>query len=153
MTRPPHRAALTDASRHPGAVGALLVAGYSVFCLAAGGRSLVQLANEPTRAPLPYALSAVAAVAYLCGTIAVTRVHQGKDGGRGAALLCALEVAGVVIVGSAGRAFPGLFPEASVWSGFGADYGYVPAVLPVVTLAWLGLLGSTTSQASPSAAR
>lgn len=30
-----------------------------------------------------------------------------------------------------------LFADASVWSTFGAGYGFVPLVLPVLGLAWL----------------
>jgi len=29
------------------------------------------------------------------------------------------------------------FPEATVWSGYGSGYLYVPLVLPVLGLAWL----------------
>ena len=32
---------------------------------------------------------------------------------------------------------PELFPKASVWSHFGAGYGYVPLVLPIIGLIWL----------------
>ena len=32
---------------------------------------------------------------------------------------------------------PGLFPDDTVWSRFGAGYGWVPAVLPFLGLAWL----------------
>jgi ABC-type spermidine/putrescine transport system permease subunit II len=28
-------------------------------------------------------------------------------------------------------------PDETVWSGFGAGYGYVPLVLPLLGLAWL----------------
>ena len=30
-----------------------------------------------------------------------------------------------------------LFPDATVWSDFGAGYGFVPLVLPCVGLAWI----------------
>ena len=41
--------------------GRVLVAVYGVFALAATARSLVQLLTKADEAPLPYALSAVAA--------------------------------------------------------------------------------------------
>jgi hypothetical protein len=44
----------------------------------------------------------------------------------------------VLLVGALSLARPGLFPAATVWSGFGAGYGYVPLILPVLGLAWLG---------------
>jgi hypothetical protein len=32
---------------------------------------------------------------------------------------------------------PRLFPDATVWSDFGAGYGFVPLVLPLVGIAWV----------------
>jgi hypothetical protein len=32
---------------------------------------------------------------------------------------------------------PELFPDDTVWSRFGSGYGWVPAVLPFLGLAWL----------------
>jgi hypothetical protein len=40
-------------------------------------------------------------------------------------------------VGLASVVDPRAFPEATVWSGFGRGYGYVPLVLPVVGLWWV----------------
>ena len=44
---------------------------------------------------------------------------------------------GVLTVGTLTVADGDLFPDETVWSGFGAGYGYVPLVLPVLGLAWL----------------
>ena len=32
---------------------------------------------------------------------------------------------------------PELFPDATVWSDYGAGYGWLPLVLPFVGIAWL----------------
>ena len=32
---------------------------------------------------------------------------------------------------------PELFPDETVWSSYGAGYGWLPLVLPFVGLAWL----------------
>ena len=48
-----------------------------------------------------------------------------------------VELVGVLGVGLLSVLHPELFPKASVWSDFGAGYGYIPLVLPVVGLAWL----------------
>ena len=48
-----------------------------------------------------------------------------------------VELAGVVGVGLWTVLDPGLFADETVWSRFGAGYGFVPLVLPVVGLAWL----------------
>jgi hypothetical protein len=50
---------------------------------------------------------------------------------------CTVELAGVLVVGTASLAMPDTFPEATVWSGYGIGYGLVPLVLPVLGLAWL----------------
>ena len=66
--------------------------------------------------------------------------HSG--GTAGAVQLLALgavlvELAGVVGVGLWTVLDPGMFAHDTVWSRFGAGYGYVPLVLPVVGLIWL----------------
>jgi hypothetical protein len=43
----------------------------------------------------------------------------------------------VLVIGSLSVFDPGAFPRATVWSGYGAGYGWVPLVLPVLGLLWL----------------
>lgn len=118
--------------------GRLLVCCYGIFVIAAGGRSAVQLATDAGRAPLAYALSAVAAAVYLTGTVILAAVEKGIERIRVVAIACcAAEFAGVVAVGVASLAAPGGFPDATVWSHFGSGYGYVPAVLPLLAAIWL----------------
>lgn len=115
--------------------GRTLVAVYGVFALAATGRSVLQLTLYADRAPIPYALSALAALVYLAATF-------GLAGGsvtarRVAWAACLTELVGVLVVGAVSTLRPDLFPDDTVWSGFGRGYGYVPLVLPVAGLAWL----------------
>lgn len=112
--------------------GRVLVAIYGVFALAATSRAAVQIATKFNEAPLAYLLSALAAVVYVVLTVALAR------GARRVALAaCAIELAGVLIVGTLSVADPAAFPHATVWSGYGSGYGFVPLVLPLVGLAWL----------------
>jgi hypothetical protein len=120
--------------RAPGAAGAL-AAVYAVFALAAGARSLVQLATHAGRAPLAYALSAVAAAVYHVATVALRR--PGAVARRVVLLACGAELAGVLAVGTLSVAVPAAFPDETVWSRYGQGYGHLPLVLPVLGLAWL----------------
>jgi hypothetical protein len=43
----------------------------------------------------------------------------------------------VLAVGTWSLADPATFPDATVWSGYGSGYGFVPLVLPVFGLLWL----------------
>jgi hypothetical protein len=106
-----------------------LVALYALFALAAGARSAVQLATRAGEAPLPYALSALAALLYLVAAVAL---HRGRR--RLAVAVLSVELAGVVGVGAASLAVPGAFGDETVWSNFGAGYGFVPLALPVAGL-------------------
>ena len=106
---------------------------YALFALAAGARSLVQLATHAGDAPIPYALSAAAAAVYLAGAIVLHR--QGKHATRTLRAICTIELAGVLIVGTASLARPSAFPDATVWSQYGAGYGCIPLVLPLLGLA------------------
>ena len=56
---------------------------------------------------------------------------------RIAVLSCSIELAGVLAVGTWSLADPASFPDATVWSGYGSGYGFVPLVLPVFGLLWL----------------
>ena len=128
--------ATAGTSRPSGAgFGRVLVAIYAVFAVAATARAGFQLATRFHQAPLAYLLSALAAVVYVVATVGLAR---GDRAGRAMATVsCSVELAGVVAVGVATSRDPAAFPDATVWSGFGAGYGYVPLVLPVVGLWWL----------------
>ena len=115
--------------------GRVVVAVYAVLALAATGRSLLQITQYLERAPLAYALSALAAVIYLVATIALAK--GGDLGSRVAAGAILVEAAGVLLVGTLSYVVPGLFPDKTVWSHFGSGYGYLPLVLPFVGLWWI----------------
>ncbi|SHH64959.1 hypothetical protein SAMN05443575_4270 [Jatrophihabitans endophyticus] len=114
----------------------VLLLGYGVFVVAAGARSAVQLATHPGRAPLAYALSALAAAVYAIGFVLVRRAAAGQ-GRRVARRFAAVELAGVLVVGSASVLRPSAFPDATVWSCFGAGYLLLPLAVPVAVLLWL----------------
>ncbi|TDC55896.1 hypothetical protein E1281_10265 [Actinomadura sp. KC345] len=113
----------------------MLVAVYGIFALAAGARAAVQIATRFSDAPLAYALSALAAAVYVVATVALGL--GGRRSFRVAVAACAIELAGVLVVGTLSLADPAAFPDETVWSAYGRGYGYVPLVLPVVGLLWL----------------
>ena len=112
--------------------GRMLVAIYGVFALAATARSSYQLATKFDDAPTAYVLSAVAALVYIVATWALATNRH-----RLAVATIGFELAGVLGVGVLTIVDADLFPDASVWSGFGQGYGYVPLLLPIIGLAWL----------------
>jgi hypothetical protein len=115
--------------------GRVLVGIYGLFALAATARSGFQIATKLGEAPLAYLLSALAGVIYVVATVALARA--GASSRRVATVAITTELVGVLVVGTASLAAPSAFPQASVWSGFGIGYGYVPLVLPFVGLWWL----------------
>lgn len=122
-------------------VGRVLVAFYAVMALAATGRSFVQIVQDFAAAPLAYSLSALAAVVYVLATVALV-----KSGGRGwyvlAWIAICFELAGVLVVGTLSLTHPELFlHDATVWSGYGFGYFWIPLVLPFVGLWWLRTSG------------
>lgn len=109
-----------------------LVILYAVLAIAATGRSGYQLVTKFDQAPVAYSLSAAAAIVYIVATIAIAR------GDRVLAIGTMLfELVGVVGVGALTLVTPELFPNDTVWSGFGSGYLYIPLVLPIVGLWWL----------------
>lgn len=117
--------------------GRVLVFVYGVLAFAATGRATFELATKFTEAPLPYALSILAAVVYVVATWALATNHW-----RIALATVAFELVGVLAVGLSSLLWTDRFPEASVWSDFGIGYGCVPLVLPVLGLWWV-LRGSS----------
>ncbi|BCL13701.1 MULTISPECIES: hypothetical protein [Micromonospora] len=126
--RTPERAT----SRGP---GRLLIAVYLLFAIAATSRAGLQILTRFDEAPLAYLLSALAAVIYIVATVGLAR--GGRAGRRTALACCTIELVGVLGVGALSLVDPALFPDDTVWSGFGSGYGYVPLVLPVLGLLWL----------------
>ncbi|GAA2072606.1 hypothetical protein IDH50_14075 [Aeromicrobium tamlense] len=118
--------------------GRALVAVYAVFTVAATARSVYQLVTKADEAPVAYALSALAGVVY---GIATWALATGNRRVAGAAI--GFELVGVLGVGLLSILDGALFPDETVWSGFGAGYGYVPLVLPFVGLWWLRRTRST----------
>jgi hypothetical protein len=116
-------------------VGRLLIAVYAVFALSATARASYQLFREFDEAPVAYTLSLVSALTYILVTIALTRT--GERWAKIARYTVWFELFGVIAVGIASFALPGLFNHPSVWSGFGVGYGFLPLVLPILGLVWL----------------
>jgi hypothetical protein len=115
--------------------GRLLVAVYALFALAASARAGVQIATKFSHAPVAYVLSAFAGVVYILAT--VTLANGSPAARRIAIASCSVELAGVLAVGTWSVADPATFPDATVWSGYGSGYGFVPLVLPIFGLLWL----------------
>lgn len=112
--------------------GRTLVAVYAVFALAASARSIFQLITKVDDAPFAYALSAFAGAVYVVATVALARNLR-----QLALVTITIELAGVLTVGVLSVIDEDLFPDQTVWSGFGEGYGYIPLVLPLVGLWWL----------------
>jgi len=137
-------------------LGRVLVVVYGILALAALGRSVFQIIDRYSEAPLAFSLSAVSALVYVVATIALA------TGRRRLALVTILfELAGVLVVGTVSVAIPGSFGDphgasywdminpfsgtagrvATVWSVYGLGYLGIPLVLPVLGLLWLRSAG------------
>lgn len=112
--------------------GRTLVAVYAVFALAASARSIFQLVTKADDAPVAYALSALAGIVYVVATVALARNLR-----QLALVAITFELAGVLTVGLLSIIDEDLFPDQTVWSGFGEGYGFIPLALPLIGLWWL----------------
>ncbi len=115
--------------------GRILIAVYGLFALSAGARAGLQLLTRFAEAPLAYLLSAAAAVIYLVATI--TLALGSRASRRIAWAAVGTELIGVLTIGTLSLVDPAAFPHATVWSGFGIGYAFVPLVLPILGLIWL----------------
>ena len=85
------------------------------------------------KAPVPYLLSALAAVVYVVATVALAL----GDRARLALATIGFELFGVLAVGVWSYADTARFHDKTVWSHFGSGYGFLPLVLPFVGLWWI----------------
>jgi hypothetical protein len=112
--------------------GRVVVFVYGILAFAASGRATFELVSKFSDAPVPYALSVLAALVYIVATWALATDRRRIAWGA----VC-FELAGVLAVGLSSLVWTDKFPEASVWSDFGVGYGWVPLVLPLVGLWWI----------------
>lgn len=113
-----------------------LVAVYAVFALAASARGIYELIVKFQQAPVSYSLSLVSALVYIVATVALAQAAKPKWFSIARATIV-FELIGVITVGALSFLAPALFAHPSVWSWFGAGYGFVPLALPVIGLLWL----------------
>ena len=116
-------------------VGRLLILVYAVFAVSSTARATFQILTKFEEAPLAYSLSLLSALVYILATISLTRLGPKWQAIATASVV--FELVGVLTVGTLSFVAPELFAHASVWSGFGQGYGYLPLVLPVLGLLWI----------------
>ena len=125
---------MTKSSRSLG-VGRLLILVYAVFAVSSTARASFQVITKFEDAPLAYSLSLLSALVYILATVSLAR--SGTTWNKVAVAAVVFELVGVLSVGTLSFVAPELFDHASVWSGFGSGYGYLPLVLPILGLIWI----------------
>ena len=125
---------MTKSSRSLG-VGRLLILVYAVFAVSSTARASFQVITKFEEAPLAYSLSLLSALVYILATVSLAR--SGMTWNKVAIGAVVFELVGVLGVGTLSFVAPELFDHASVWSGFGSGYGYLPLVLPILGLIWI----------------
>ncbi len=114
--------------------GRFLIFLYALFALSASSRGLVELATKH-KAPLSYALSALAGLVYIVGTVCLARSTALSR--RIGIVSFAFELVALLAVGIWTLVDPSRFPEPTVWSDFGYEYAFVPLAMPIFGLYWL----------------
>ncbi|WP_258060677.1 hypothetical protein [Rathayibacter rathayi] len=135
-------------------IGSLLVVVYGILALAATGRSVFQIIDRFSEAPLAFSLSALSAVVYIVATVAL--IVPGRAWQRVAWVTITFELVGVLVVGAFSLLAPQLLGltsadpfgrQSTVWAAFGAGYLLIPLVLPVLGLWWLRVQGRRSLRA------
>ncbi len=117
------------------AAGVILAISYPVLALSTGVRSLYQLFfKEGVTYYLPAILSGIAALCYLAATVGfLVRRRWAWKLSVGVLLF---ESFMTIMVGILSYVVPDLIGR-TVWTHFGADYGFFPLIQPLLGLAWL----------------
>jgi hypothetical protein len=125
---------LAKSSRTLG-VGRLLILVYAVFAISSTARASFQVITKFEEAPVSYSLSLLSALVYVLATVSLAKSSPAWKTIALASVI--FELIGVLTIGVISLLVPELFVEASIWSGFGSGYGYLPLVLPVLGLLWI----------------
>ncbi len=112
-----------------------LVAVYAIFALAATARAVVQITTTYATAPVAYLLSLFSGLVYIGATAGLVSHRVWSRPLAWAS--CSVELVGVLVIGTLSIADAAAFPRDTVWSHFGAGYGYVPVILPLLGLWYL----------------
>lgn len=107
---------------------------YGLWAVAALGRAVYQYVVRQPADLTPTHISTFVGVLYVVIIIGL-RQRSGRMWWLTFGLLL-VELAGVVVVGTIDR-FWHPFPYASVWSGYGVGYFYMPLIMPIVGLVWM----------------
>ena len=92
----------------------------------------MQILEKFSDAPIAYTLSALSAALYVLIAVALWR------GWETVALVgSVVELFGVLVVGTLGYLDASLWPDETVWTGYGSGYGWVPVLLPLAALFFL----------------
>lgn len=113
----------------------ILIALYAVFAVAATARGIVQIATKYDQAPLAYLLSLFSGIVYIAAAVGLITDRRWSRPLAWTAV--GIEMVGVIVIGLLSVVDSAAFPHDTVWSRFGAGYGYVPVILPVLGLMWL----------------
>lgn len=125
-------------------VGRVLVLVYGILALAATGRSVFQIIDRFSEAPLAFSLSALSALVYIVATVAL--IMPGPVWYRVAWITIGFELLGVLVIGTVSVVSPAALGltsvnpfgrDSTVWSAYGLGYLLIPLVLPVLGLLYL----------------
>jgi hypothetical protein len=115
--------------------GRVLVVVYAVLAVASVSRAAYELLTKFSQAPVPYSLSAFAAVVYCVITWAL--IASTPASRRIATAGMVVELVGVLVVGTLSVLDGSVFPKSSVWFWYGRDYLFIPLLLPILGLIFL----------------
>jgi NhaP-type Na+/H+ and K+/H+ antiporter len=115
--------------------GYIIAISYPLLSLSTGVRAVYQIFfRTDITNKLGPALTAIAALIYLLA--AVGFIVRKKWAWQLSVRALALEMLGVLVVGTLSFATPLLFEHTS-WRYFGMDYGFFPLLQPIIGLIWL----------------
>jgi hypothetical protein len=120
------------------AAGVILAVSYPILALSTGVRAVYQLfLKDGVANYLGPAMTLLAASCYLTATVGIVyRERWGMKAWKLSVWVLGFETLMTFIVGTLSYIYPEQI-GGTAWRHFGADYGYLPLVQPLLGLAWL----------------
>ncbi len=120
------------------ASGVILAISYPVLAVSTGFRAIYQLfLKEGVENYIGPITTLMAATFYLLATVGIVmQTRWGKKAWWLSVGVLGIETAMTFVVGTLSLLYPDLIGSAA-WRAFGADYGYLPLIQPLLGLLWL----------------
>lgn len=115
--------------------GRIIIAALWIFAAVVTYTAIADFFTLSSHALGPRLVSVIAALGYIVAAVSLT--HNGRRMRVLAWTAIGFEITGVIVTGLIGMEVKEIGEIRNIWANFGAQYGFLPMLVPLVSLVWL----------------